>query len=590
MKPASLVLTVVGVLTLYSFASASADDEALWLVALEKYNKGDYSSAITDLKGLIGLYYSNYECAARYLLGRCYLQKRQFNKAENEARSLINKFPHSRYVAHAHYLISEVAFLEKNYFDAAWHLLITVQTTTEEDLRHEAMDKLSGIFESHLKAGERESLLRWIESADILEELKNITNGYATALKVGIILELSGQNSSSGEALLTGIQAAYQSKIQDLPHGVTLITRDSRGNVLEAIQAAQALIEEERVCAIIGDLTGACSAAIGAVAAANHVPLIIPAARDHNLTQIGEGVFQLMGDYYLEGKIAADYTYNTLEAERATILAPATEAGVQSTDGFTSQFESMGGIVDVNQWYYSGATNYKRQLENLIKIGADSLGARFELTEEEIEQFLMWDEEKEEEEELDLFGIEMQDTTIVDSLLEVYVSPVNFFEVLYVPFEGEEILSLAPQIAATGFDGYLLGSSNCLEYVNQESNMRYVNGIIFPAHFQSYPDVSATPQFTDTFQSLTGEFPNVWHLLGWDAFSFLAVALRVEGRISSRRITGELQKLTEFEGARISYRFPEDRRVNSSIYVLGFENGRYHLLNDPSASANNLEQ
>jgi ABC-type branched-subunit amino acid transport system substrate-binding protein len=246
----------------------------------------------------------------------------------------------------------------------------------------------------------------------------------------------------------------------------------------------------------------------------------------------------------------------------------------------------LGGSIDVTQWYYSGATNYKRQLENLIKIGADSLGIRFELSEEEIEQLIVWDEE-DDEEELDPFGIEMADTTIVDSLLDIYTSPVNFFEALYVPFKGEEILSLAPQIAASGFDGYLIGSSNCLEFVNRESNMRYVNGIIFPAHFQSYPEPSAASNFIKKYRSLSGEVPDVWNLLGWDAFRFLAAALQEEDRISSYQITRTLQQVTEFEGDRISYKFPDGSRLNHSIYILGFENGNYHLLEKASAPVYN---
>ncbi|MBU1651628.1 hypothetical protein KKA00_05375, partial [bacterium] len=67
---------------------AAQDDESLWLTALAKFDRGEFDKAITDLNGIISSRQSNYESSARLLLGRCYLQKRDWSQAERTARQL----------------------------------------------------------------------------------------------------------------------------------------------------------------------------------------------------------------------------------------------------------------------------------------------------------------------------------------------------------------------------------------------------------------------------------------------------------------------------------------------------------------------
>ena len=257
------------------------------------------------------------------------------------------------------------------------------------------------------------------------------------------------------------------------------------------------------------------------------------------------------------------------ETQHASILAPVSEGGRQRVDGFTSKYEEFGGRVDSVQWYYKGATNYKRQLDALVELGARRIGEEFQLTEDEIQRFIAWDdkeEEEEEEEELkeetlfDLFELEMEaevDTSALDSLMEVYVSPINYFEVLYLPIQGEEIDYLAPQIAASGFHGYMIGDVNCLNHIKLESDWRYVNGMIFPANFPS-PDRSGNGrEVGNWFQKQAGESLNHWELLGWDGFNFFATSLEQAGRINFWKVNESLKEIRKFKGDRLTMTFPE---------------------------------
>ena len=563
-------------------AGAAADEESLWLTALSKFERGRYKSAITDLQGIISSPYSNYRVSALLLLGKCYLHEKDLKDASKTAHRLIDQYPHSKYAPHAHYLLGEVAFLQKDYFESAWQLLTTAQTTDDNELNALARRKLAGIFESYLNNTERESLLKWVTSRRIQDELKSVQQGFKFPIKIGVILELSGPNAAIGGNVLSGIEAAFEAVRKKIPHDIALITRDSGGNVIEAVKAAQDLIANDGVIALIGGLHGPCTAAIAAVASEENVPLIVPAAQDNGLANIGEGVFQLMADYRLEGMIAAAYARSDLEAEKAVILAPASEAANQRVEGFTAQFENHGGEVVLVQWYYQGASNYKRQLDQFIQIGAARLGEDFELDEEQVQKLIDWDEEPEEELYfLEEYTEEVEADTLLDSLLGVYGSPINYFDVLYIPIEGEEISLLTPQVAASGFKNHLIGDASCQEFITLESDWRYMNGIIFPAHFSASPKIAQDSGFSEDFRSKTGGLLNRDNLLGWDAFNFLSVALRSPGILSPRGICRTLLEVGEFDGERINLEFDGNDRINKAMYILVFENGNFKELKSP---------
>lgn len=588
------IIIMLAVLVFFTeIVGADTGEESLWLTAVDKYDKGRYQAAAIDFQGIIQSRHSRYESAARLMLARCYSARKDFDAAETEVKKLLRKFPFGRYVTHGHYLLAEIDFERKNYTECAQRLLVIAQTAQDNDLKLLAREKLTGIFETHLDRTQRENVLGMVSDKRIVSELKMILDGYKPPVKVGIILDLSGRSADVGRDVLAGLKAAEEASREKVSHYLELVIGDTGGRVSQAVRAAKALIHQEDVVVLMGGLDGACAAAIAGVASENKVPLIVLGPQDDDLTELGDNIYQLMPDAKLEGSVTAYIAVNDLEAQRASILAPASEGGRLRVEGFKWMFEDLGGYVDSVQWYYRGATNYKRQLDALVQIGAYRLGEEYELTEEEILELIAWDEEKEEEEEIDqeedefiLFSLEdeevIEELTVLDSLFQVYVSPINYFDVLYLPIEGEEIAYLAPQIAASGFHGYMIGDVNCLDHIKLESDWRYINGMIFPANFRSPSALTRKPDISDWFPQKQTESPlNFRHLLGWDAFNFFATALEGAGRINSLRVDERLKKLRQFEAERLVMIFPEDKRKNLSLYILNFEDGWFHQLKSP---------
>ncbi|TKJ39841.1 hypothetical protein CEE37_11225 [candidate division LCP-89 bacterium B3_LCP] len=575
-----IMLAVLLLLT--SLSSAGTGDEALWLSAQDKYEKGRYKAAVVDLKGLIEAGISGYESSARLLLAKCYLSLKKLEFAEISAKELIQKFPNSRYEAHGKYVLAQVEFRKKNYFDSAMYLLTCAQITRDNELELLAREKLAGLFEAHLGTRECEEILRWVKLPQIKRELQAVMRGYKPSLKIGLILDLSGRNAVAGQGVLDGLEAAHSHSNVSSSMGLELIVRDSEGQVEEAVKAVRALIHDEEVSVIIGDLSDECTAAIAGVTSETGVPQIVPYIQHADFTDIGQNIFQLMPGAFREGAVCAALLCNEYDSERAAILAPANESGKTRSEGFELLFSSLGGEIDSVQWYYRGATNYKRQLDALKEIGAYALGDTL-LTEEEILEFIEWDADKDEEveEELEAEIDSVLEVSFLDSLLEVYISPINYFDALYVPIQGEEISYLAPQIAASGFHGYIVCSSNCLDQISLEKDWRYYNGIIFPAHFKSPPELQTGSGFMKEYSDYPAPVANQWNIIGWDAFNYLAEVFRGAGYLNAMEISKRLGAISSFDGERISMHFSEEGHVNLSMYVLTFQDGEFHQLRSP---------
>ncbi len=565
------------VLVSASFATGADNARSLdslhWGQALDSYRAGDFGAAAVHLQKIIQGEPSKYESAGWLLLGKSYLHLGMLQQAEIAARRLIADFPHGRYVPHSHYLLAQIAFQRQEFFDAALQLLNAAQSTGEDDLNLLARNKLDRIFEVYLNEEQRSELLNWVVSAGILAELSAAQQGYKLPIRIGVILPLTGTAGECGQSVLDGIEQACAEANRKLRLDVQIISRDSGGNVIEAIRAAKSLISEEGVTALIGDLDGPCSAGVSAVASEREIPLIIPTAQEVGLTDIGADVYQMLPNYQLEGELVAAYA-RSLDMKYVAILAPASDQGRQRVKGFQTYFEKRGGEVATVQWYYKETADFRPQLEAL----SQEAGARLER-----------DFSTQIDTEMKTVASQVPPELIPLPGASPFVSPINYFDAIYLPVQGEEIALLTPQIATLGYSGILLGSSVCLDLVGTEAIRRYVEGMIFPADFPAIEVAEANPDFAKHYSGKTGVQPNHWNVLGWDAFSFLALSLKDSGKLSSQKVLQRLSEIRSYPGARLEMIFTPGSRVNHSLYMLHFQDGRLAQMKSPQELARAMQ-
>lgn len=541
-------------------------DEDQWRQALESFQQGDYGSAAVHLQKVIQFESSRYKSAAWFLLSKCYLHLGMYREAEETAYRQICLYPYGRYAPFSNYTIAQLEFLQGEFYFAALHLLTAAQTARDDDLNLLARSKLERLFEIYLTDNQKEEILTLVESPLILAELTAVRHGSRLPIKVGVILPLSGPLQDIGQDILDGIELAGAEARRKARLEVEIISRDSGGNLIEAAKSARSLIHEEGVIALIGDLETDCAAAVAATAVENKVPLIIPANQAAHLSEIGENVFQLMTDYKSEGAVAAAYALRELNLKKVAILAPANEVGMARVRGFQEYYENAGVRAPKVQWYYRETTNFKRLLEIIADIGRVMQG---------------YPPVQQSGPSADSLQVQAYDESSYERA-EPENTPLNYFGALYIPVEGDELSILAPQIAASGFSGVLIGSSNCLDLVTKAANQRYVEGMIFPSNYASYQGYIKSTEFEKLYQGKMKTDPNRWNVLGWDAFNYIAAALKGYGKSSPEKIVTKLAASRRFVGVRMEMIFPSGSRVNQAQYLLKYTKGRIEEVKSPA--------
>jgi len=106
-------------------------------------------------------------------------------------------------------------------------------------------------------------------------------------LRIGVILPMTGDQSTYGEESWNGIQLALQDlKQAGFPHGIEwkLIRKDEASEKQKAGEHAKLLIENENVHVLVGSVASSITEQIAVEAKESEVPLITPASTNDQLT------------------------------------------------------------------------------------------------------------------------------------------------------------------------------------------------------------------------------------------------------------------------------------------------------------------
>ena len=543
-------------------AQSSVDaQEERWTQAREKYSEGDYGAALVLLQRIVREAASAHESAAWLLLGRSQLHLNHLNEAEAAADQLLLRYPQGRYAAYASYLRAQIDFIKADHYGAAVNLAQSAQAAQDDELNLQARTKLERIFELYLRGDERQRLLAWVKQPDMRAELLSVEQGYRLPYRIGVILPLSGQRSEIGLSILSGIVEACAEARRRMRLEIEITARDSRGDAVEAIRAAHSLITEEGSLALIGGVGDEASSGVAAVAAERKTALLLPTVRQSDITAIGENVFQLQPDYFTEGTAAAEYLTRELGIKRVALLAPASPEGMARVDGFCSRFENSGGGLVGLQWYHQETTDFRPLMAALVQSCNSPLLNSPDTTATDTTR----------SQAFAAMGSIYSDSSLM-------AMPLSALEALYIPVQGEELALLGPQLALLGFQGVLISSSACLDFLGQEATRRYFDGMIFPSVLPDFQGWQSNSDFDRIYRSRTGAFPNRWNALGWDTFNLLAYGFRDSGELSRRRIIQRLSENRRLEGVQQLMVFPEEERMNHAIYILKYESGKLREL------------
>ena len=581
------------------------------------YRNGQFEAAQERFIGMVNATQTHQKTTAGLIMAaKSSEQTGDFGLAISYSNELLQQFPGSLYADDAHFCLATSRFKQGNTEDALIHLLWLMNNSDNNQLISKSEEIAGKIIDNHTNYyllqkllaehnyGAAQSFLTLRlarmeygfgnekKAIDRLREFlaTNTTPKYVKAakellsigpnisqmpLRVGVVLPLTGFYSSEALDLLRGMMYALKN-YPSLESRIELMVRDSEGLTVGAVQAAQSLVRDERVVAIVGGLESEKTTAIAGVVATTNIPLLVPVATDDGISDLGETIFQLNTDLNNRATKLAEYAVNKLGLRTFATLAVADDYGKAMGDAFASAVDKLGGAIVAQKWYYEGAQDVTRQLismrelgfryalrDSLKKLGRSITRSRLDsIWRAENIKFIFQNKNKDKDKK---------------NLVEATNVPVYSIDGVFLPIYLEDVEYVVPQFALQNIQTQLLGGEYWQNTEELQRQRKDVNGIIFTSGYFVNEFERTYREFRDGFRRKMTASPGRMSAFGYDVMNLIIEAVE-NGNVTRTDLISYLNNVENFQGMKNKITLRNSNRVNSEVNIIRFIDGNLEKL------------
>ncbi len=198
----------------------------------------------------------------------------------------------------------------------------------------------------------------------------------AKAIKVGVVLELSGNVATYGEEGLNGLKLALEKINSERKAAgkkiIELVVLDNKSEGIETANSVNQLIQVNKVLAIIGAVASTNSLAGAKVAQEAHVPMMSPASTNVAVTETGEYISRICFIDPFQGEVLAKFAAQELGRNKAVIITDkASDYSLGLRDAFLKTFEELGGKVVGEESFSQGDADYSALVSSVKSYDPD---------------------------------------------------------------------------------------------------------------------------------------------------------------------------------------------------------------------------
>ena len=205
----------------------------------------------------------------------------------------------------------------------------------------------------------------------------NTPGGSGDEIVIGGLAPLTGSVAQYGVAVNNAVQMAVDD-INDkgglLGKRIKYVFYDEEGDAIKASNAYARLVDQDKIVALIGDVTSVPCEAVAQKAAADNMPMITPSGTTESITNYGKNVFRACFIDPYQGQLMASYASKKLNAKTAAILY---DTGDSYSSGIADAFEAaakaLGMTITNKEGYASKSTDFNAQLNKIKDSNPDVL-------------------------------------------------------------------------------------------------------------------------------------------------------------------------------------------------------------------------
>jgi branched-chain amino acid transport system substrate-binding protein len=359
--------------------------------------------------------------------------------------------------------------------------------------------------------------------------------GVGCKAKVGVvnlggIFPMTGASATFGTSSKNGVAMAVEefntaggATIGGVKTTINYINEDDTGLPEIGASAAHKLIDNDKVIGIIGAVMSKVTLAIAPIAQAAGVPEISPTSTNEAVTLVGDYIFRACFIDPFQGKVMANYAYNTLKVKTAAVL-------------------------------YDNGNDYPKGLAEAFKASFESLGGKVV--------------------DYEAFTDEAKTVDYKPQLTKIKAAKPEF---LYLPnYYGGAALQLKQaremglNVPAGGGDGW---DSPELVTIGGAA----VEGGVFSNHFSKDDKSPKVQDFVAKYTTKYGAAPDALAALAYDAAGLFLDAFKTAGSIKGSDIR-DAMKNTTFSGIGGAYKFDANRNPIKAAVIIKIVNGKQTFL------------
>jgi branched-chain amino acid transport system substrate-binding protein len=357
--------------------------------------------------------------------------------------------------------------------------------------------------------------------------------GGAQTIKVGGIGELTGDIPAVGASFKNAAEMAVKEindagglEVGGKKYQIEFFIEDNAGKADQSAAAAQKLITQQNVVAIVGPNASRYAIPASEIAESSKVMLISPWSTNAKLTLDAKTnapkkyVFRACFIDPFQGQVVAKFALDNLKAKKAAVLYDvASEYNKGIADVFKASFEQNGGQVVAFETYTTNDKDFSAQL-----------------------------------------------TKIKDAAPDVIFLPNYYSE---VPLQIQQAKRLGITAPFLGSDSW--GSAELLNLCGADCE-----GYYFSTHYA--PDI-ATPiatKFIDAYKAKYNATPDDVAALTYDAFGLLWTALKNAGKVDRQAVRDAMAKIPSYDGVTGNMKFQEGSGdpIKSAV-ILQIKDGKF---------------
>ena len=348
-------------------------------------------------------------------------------------------------------------------------------------------------------------------------------------IRVGVNAELTGSKPTVGdscrnaaELMAAQVNQAGGLKVGDKPYPIKLFIEDNEDKAESAAAAAQKLISQNNVLAIIGPNASGNAIPAAQICEDAGVIMISPWSTNPKTTEGKKFVFRACFIDDFQGQVMAKFARDTLKAPTAAVLYDvASEYNKGIAEFFKKFFEAAGGKVVAFESYTKDDKDFSSQL------------------------------------------------TIIKAANPGVLFLPNYYN--EVPLQVQQARRLGITCPIIGSDSW--GSAELLPLGGAD-----LEGCYFSTHYA--PDI-ATPtaqKFIQDYAAKYGKKPDDVAALTYDAMGLLDAAITQAGSLDRQKVRDALASIKEYQGVTGQMKFQGTGDPIKSAVILQIKNGKFNYF------------